>query len=253
RDAANNNATATLTVIYDPTAPTVSITAPTSETTYTTATSPLALGGAAGDNIGVTQVAWSNNRGGSGPATTTNAWATWSTAGIAPQPGSNLLTVTATDAASNTKTATLTVTYDPTAPTVSLTAPAAGAALTGTTTLTASAADNISVVGVQFLLDGAALGAEVTGAGPSYSLNWNTAGASNGAHSLSARARDAAGNTTTSSAVAVSVSNATVPIAFVQGAYAVPQTPQSTVSVTFGAAQGAGNLNVIAIGWSDTT
>src|SRR5207253_3153226 len=167
--------------------------------------SPLALGGAAGDNIGVTQVAWSNNRGGSGPATTTNAWATWSTAGIALQPGSNILTVTAQDAAGNTATATLNVTYtapDPTAPTVSLAAPAAGAALTGTTTLTASAADNISVVGVQFLLDGAALGAEVTGAGPSYSLSWNTAGASNGAHSLAARARDAAGNTTTSSAVA---------------------------------------------------
>src|SRR5207249_9001712 len=87
RDAANNNATATLTVIYDPTAPTVSITAPTSETTYTTATSPLALGGAAGDNIGVTQVAWSNNRGGSGPATTPNAWATTATPGTALQPG----------------------------------------------------------------------------------------------------------------------------------------------------------------------
>ena len=195
----------------DATPPTVAITSPAAGgSTFTTRTTPLTLSGTAGDNLGVTQVAWTSSQGTSGNATTTNAWATWSAAGIALQPGSNLLTVTATDAASNTKTATLTVTYDPTAPTVSLTAPAAGAALTGTTTLTASAADNISVIGVQFLLDGAALGAEVTGAGPSYSLSWNTAGASNGAHSLAARARDAAGNTTTSSAVAVSVSNATV-------------------------------------------
>src|SRR5437762_3659063 len=54
-------------------------------------------------------------------------------------------------------------------------------------------------------------------------------------------------------ATAVSAAAQGGAIAFVQGTYAVPQTPQSTVSVTFGAAQGAGNLNVIAIGWSDTT
>src|SRR5206468_304429 len=181
-------------------------------------------------------------------------------------------------AAGNTATATLNVTYtapDTTAPTVSITAPTVGATYSTNTsplTLGGTASDNVGVTQVAWTSNqgtsgnatttnawatwsaaGTALGAEVTGAGPSYSLSWNTAGASNGAHSLAARARDAAGNTTTSSAVAVSVSNATVPIAFVQGAYAVPQTPQSTVSVTFGAAQGAGNLNVIAIGWSDTT
>jgi nitrogen fixation protein FixH len=43
------------------------------------------------------------------------------------------------------------------------------------------------------------------------------------------------------------------PIAYVQGNYAVPQSPQSTVSVTYTAAQVAGNTNIIAIGWSDST
>ena len=33
----------------------------------------------------------------------------------------------------------------------------------------------------------------------------------------------------------------------------MPQTPQSTVNVTFTAAQSAGGLNVVAIGWYDTT
>jgi hypothetical protein len=41
-------------------------------------------------------------------------------------------------------------------------------------------------------------------------------------------------------------------LGFVQANYAVPQTPQSSVSVRFSLAQTAGDLNVIAIGWADT-
>ena len=69
--------------------------------------------------------------------------------------------------------------------------------------------DNVGVAGVQFALDGANLGAEDTTS--PYSISWDTTTASNGSHSLSARARDAAGNTTTSSAVIVTVSNGTGP------------------------------------------
>lgn len=42
-------------------------------------------------------------------------------------------------------------------------------------------------------------------------------------------------------------------ITYVQGNYAAPQTPQSTVVVTFTAAQAAGDLNVIVVGWNDST
>src|SRR5207249_5379466 len=63
--------------------------------------------------------------------------------------------------------------------------------------------------GVQFLLDGANLGAEVT-SGP-YSVSWDTTTASNGSHTLTARARDAAGNATTSNAVTATVSNGSPP------------------------------------------
>src|SRR5581483_2454837 len=49
--------------------PAVSITTPTSSATFTTGSSPLALAGSASDNVGVTQVTWSNDRGGSGTAT----------------------------------------------------------------------------------------------------------------------------------------------------------------------------------------
>ena len=40
---------------------------------------------------------------------------------------------------------------------------------------------------------------------------------------------------------------------FVQARYAVPQTPQSSVALAYSGAQTAGNLNVVAIGWSDST
>src|SRR5206468_659852 len=79
----------------------------------------------------------------------------------------------------------------------------------GTVTVSASASDNIGVAGVQFLVDGANLGAEDT-ASP-YSVSWNTTTVGNGSHTLTAVARDAAGNRTTSSPVSVTVSNASPP------------------------------------------
>jgi hypothetical protein len=39
---------------------------------------------------------------------------------------------------------------------------------------------------------------------------------------------------------------------YVQGNYAVPQTPQATVTVPYTATQTAGNLNVVIVGWNDT-
>src|SRR6185295_14903534 len=81
-------------------------------------------------------------------------------------------------------------------PTVSITAPASGATVSGSAVpVPATAADNVGVAGVQFALDGSNLGGEDTAA--PYSLSWNTTTASNGSHTLTAVARDAAGNRTT--------------------------------------------------------
>src|SRR2546425_1163438 len=110
------------------------------------------------------------------------------------------------DAAGNLATSadfTLTTLIDTTPPTVSMTTPAAGSTVSGTVTISASATDNMGVVGVQFKLDGANLGAEVTAA--PYSTSWNTTLAANGSHTLTAVARDAAGNTATAAAVSVTV------------------------------------------------
>ncbi|MEC4749602.1 N,N-dimethylformamidase beta subunit family domain-containing protein [Methylomicrobium sp. Wu6] len=100
---------------------------------------------------------------------------------------------------------------DTTAPTVSMTVPANGATVSGSSvTVSANASDNVGVSSVQFLLDGASLGAPDTVA--PYSITWDSTLASNGAHTLSARASDAAGNTATAANISVTVSN-TVPLA----------------------------------------
>src|SRR5207302_11140240 len=72
--------------------------------------------------------------------------------------------------------------------------------------VSAPAPDTVGIVGVQFKLDGANLGTEVTAA--PYSVSWNTTTATEGAHTLTAVARDAAGNTATSAVVSVTVDNA---------------------------------------------
>ena len=97
---------------------------------------------------------------------------------------------------------------DNTPPTVSITSPAAGAQVSGATNVTASAADNRGVARVRFFVDGALLGED--GAAP-YSVPWNTTATANGSHTLTAAARDAAGNETTSSPVTVTVDNSATP------------------------------------------
>ena len=92
-----------------------------------------------------------------------------------------------------------------TPPTVSMTAPASNATVAGKTTLAADASDPVAVSGVQFLLDGSPLGAEVTST--PYTLVWDTTTTSDGSHSLAAVARDSAGLSTTSTAVPITVDN----------------------------------------------
>ncbi|MBI5467486.1 MAG: right-handed parallel beta-helix repeat-containing protein [Candidatus Kerfeldbacteria bacterium] len=99
----------------------------------------------------------------------------------------------------------LTQSCDSTAPTVSMTAPTNGATVSGTVNVTANASDAVGVSGVQFKLDGANLGSEDAAA--PYSTSWNTSGAANGSHTLTAVARDAAGNSTTATTITVIVNN----------------------------------------------
>jgi chitodextrinase len=70
------------------------------------------------------------------------------------------------------------------------------------------------------------------------------------------RATDAAGNLSTYSNTASATTPAAGPppnIAFVQSNFATPQSSQSQVATTYAAAQAAGDLNVVVIGWNDSS
>jgi len=194
-DAAGNTGTATLTVTFPDTAPpTVTITAPTSSSTYSTSSTPLTLGGTASDNVGVTQVTWANSRGGSGAATGTTT--SWTAGGIVLQPGSNVLTVSARDAAGNTGTATLTVTFpDTTPPTVTITAPTSNPTYTTSSsslTLSGIASDNVGVTQVTWTNS---LGGTGTATG---TTSWTAAIVLQvGTNVLTVTTRDGAGNSAT--------------------------------------------------------
>ena len=86
-------------------------------------------------------------------------------------------------------------------PTVTITNPAKGVPVSGNTiSVSASASDNVGVVGVQFKINGANLGIEDTSA--PYSASWDTKKLPQGTYTLQAIARDAAGNKATSTATA---------------------------------------------------
>ena len=64
--------------------------------------------------------------------------------------------------------------------------------VTGIVALSAVAADNVGVTLVEFFVDGVSIGGDTQAP---YSVNWDSATASNGTHELLARASDEAGNT----------------------------------------------------------
>lgn len=190
----------------DTTAPSVSITSPAPGSSIA---ATVTLAATASDDAGVTSVQFlldGNNLG--SPDGTPPYSLAWDTTGVAN--GGHVLAALARDAAGNTTTSTsVNVTVnnpapDTTAPVVSLTEPANGI-ISGNVNVSANATDNIGVVSVQFLLDGNPLG--VMDAAAPFAMVLDTTGVVNGAHVLTATARDAAGNTTTSAPVNVTVNN----------------------------------------------
>lgn len=130
--------------------------------------------------------------------------------------GTYTLTAVARDAAGNRRTsAPVTIMMangpppDTVPPAVSISSPAAGAIVTGTIAVTASASDNVGIVGVQFRYNGIDLGPEDTSA--PYSINADTTTVPNGSYTLTAIVRDAAGNQATSAPVTIIVSNGATP------------------------------------------
>ena len=94
-------------------------------------------------------------------------------------------------------------------PTVTITSPTAGSTVSGTVSIQANATDNVGVTKVEFYVDGIKKSEDL--AAP-YSYSWDTNTVSNGSHTLTAKAYDAANNVGTSSTVSVNVNNQTTQV-----------------------------------------
>lgn len=81
-------------------------------------------------------------------------------------------------------------------PSVSIISPAAGASVSGAVSVQVSAVSSLQIASVSLAVDGNLLGTDTT---YPYEFTWNTAAYGNGAHLLTATARDGAGNTSSSS------------------------------------------------------
>jgi hypothetical protein len=97
---------------------------------------------------------------------------------------------------------------DTTPPSTSLTAPASGATLSGSVTVSANASDNVGVTNVEFYAGSTLIGNDTTSP---YSITWNTTSVANGPYTLTSKAYDAANNSATSSGVNVTVNNVSGP------------------------------------------
>ena len=199
RDAATNRGTDVLTVTYTPpdtTAPTISIVGPTTQSIYSTTSSVVTLGGSSADNMGVTAVTWTNNRGGSGFSSGTTSW---SVPSVALSGGENVITVTAQDAAGNRGTDVLTVNYsapDTAVPTIAITGPTTSASYSTTSStlpISGTATDSVGVIQVAWSSDRGGSGT-ATGTG-----SWSVApiALQSGANVITVTAQDAAGNKAT--------------------------------------------------------
>jgi len=89
---------------------------------------------------------------------------------------------------------------------VSISSPQSGATVSGTVSVSVVASASTTLSSVQLFLDGVSVGPAVTAA--PYSISWKTTSTTNGAHTLVAVATDASGDVADSTAVAITVNNA---------------------------------------------
>jgi hypothetical protein len=239
-DAANNLSgysnvvTAATSAPPDTTAPTVTITTPTNQATYSVTTTPLVLGGTASDNVGVTQVTWTNDRGGSGTASGTTSWSV--NPGVTLQSGANVITLTARDAANNTSTDSLTVTFTPppvdTQPPTAPTALGATAASSSQINLSWTAAtDNVGVTGYRIERCQGAACSNFGQIASQTAITFNDTGLSaNTSYSYRVLAVDAATNTSPYSNTASATTQVAPPVTGLVAAYAFNEGSGTTVT-----------------------
>jgi hypothetical protein len=188
----------------DNTTPVVSITSPTNGATVSGVINVTVN---ATDNVGVKSVSLAvdgTTVASSSIAPFTNSWNSATVIN-----GTHTLTVTAMDASGNKATNSIQVNVsnatvgDIISPSVNILSPTDQASLTGTVTVSISASDNVGVTAVSISIDN-------TVVSTSTSYSWNTENFAAGYHTVTAWARDAAGNQSSKS-ITVSINTVVVP------------------------------------------
>ena len=156
--------------------------------------------------------------------------------------GSHSLLAKAYDMAGNiatSSTVAVTVQNDTTAPTVSITNPVNGAAVSGAVTISADAVDNVGVTRVAFLVDGGSIGTDTSAP---YAVFWDTTiYPHNSLHTILANALDTSGNQASSSAVLVTVLDVIPPNISITNPINGSTVPKnSTVTITANASDISG-------------
>jgi hypothetical protein len=235
--------------VSDATVPLVSVTSPTSASTYSTSANTISIGGTASDNVGVTQVTYTVNGGASVTASGTTSW---SVASISLVSGTNTLVVTARDAAGNTSTDTLTVTYTPdtTVPAVAITSPTSAATFStaaSTVALGGTASDNIAVTQISYRVNG---GASTNAAG---TTSWSVASVALqiGSNTIVVTGRDAAGNSATDT-LTVTRTDATAPTVTITTPTSAATFTTTATSINIGGTA-SDNVAVTQVTWSTNT
>ena len=129
---------------------------------------------------------------------------------------------------------------DNTPPVVSFLAPTPGGTVSGTVSVQAVATDNVAVGSVSLSVDGAVIGTDSTAP---YTFSWNSLTCGNGAHTLSANAVDAAGNSTNAS-ISVNLINDQTPPTVRISSPANGASVSGTVTVLLSAADNIGVTRV---------
>lgn len=146
--------------------------------------------------------------------------------------------VQARDVAGNLSTrstvASVTTPADTTPPSVTLTAPAAGATVNGTVTISANAIDNAAIARVDFMVNGQGIGRVEE---PPYTMNWDTTTVPDGNVTIAARAFDIASNQSAESSRTILVNNSVTPTPTLTPTPANTPTIQPPASICLPATQ----------------
>jgi chitodextrinase len=212
----------------DITPPTVSITSPTAGSNVSGSVN---IAASATDNVGVTRVDFFID----GIIVSSNSISpytvSWDSKTVGN--GSHSITTKAYDSAGNVGTSTpVSVNVqngDTILPTVSITAPTNGSTVSGGVNVTANASDNVGVTKVEFYVDSVL---KVTDTTSPYGFGWDTPPVLNGAHSISAKAYDAVGNTASDS-VTVTVQNGDTQAPTVPTGLAITTPAYNKVNLTW--------------------